>query len=346
MRIWINLIWMLVLLSCVGPSQEVVKKLKVKDLVIHTNSVIEVLQKQKFYVLQGKPDESNKIVLKDVSINSKSAQLVLDTGASSSFISLKYLKRFHLKKYDYHEDKKPIFITAFGDPKASSFPTLAEEVNIGGLILNSWPFSVDEISVKHGLLGVDFLCYANAIIFCRPGLIGFSMTHQPAQNLNILLKEYGYTEVDALIPEKTEYKGVRIQWMENGKLFDLSSSVFFIPFCFEGMEGIALVDTGAPFTVIDWDLAKEMNLRIDFNYNILADLEGNIGTLSATKIKNWSIGNYHIGKASVGVVKSPKKDNRGSLNSKYRTVGVIGLDTLIEHNAIIDFGNKKLYFQR
>jgi hypothetical protein len=237
---------------------------------------------------------------------------------------------------------KPIFITAFGDPEVDTFPTVAEEVNIGGLILNSWPFSVHEISLKHGLLGVDFLCYANAVIFCRFGLIGFSMSHQPAQNLNVMLKEYGYTEVEFLVPKKSENKGVRIKWMENGKLVDLSSSVFFVPFCFEGREGIALVDTGAPFTVIDWDLAKEMDLRIDFDYNILADLQGNIGTLSATKIKNWSIGNYHIGKAYVGVVKPPKKNNHGP----YRTVGVIGLDTLIEHHAIIDFGNKRLYFQR
>lgn len=345
-KIWINLICCIILFSCVELPKEALKKIEVNDLVTHTNLILKELEKQKFYIIKERANDSNKIVLKAVSINGKSAQLLLDTGASSSFISHKYLEHFQLKKYDYHEDRMPLFKTAFGDPKADTLPAVAEAFSIGSLMFESWPFTVGKCSVKHGLLGVDFLCFTNAVIFCRPGLIGFSMTHSPAQNLDVMLKEYGYTEVELLVPEKIEKTGVNIRWVENGKMVDLSSSVFFVPFCFEEIEGIALVDTGAPFTIIDWDLAREMELRIDADYNILVDLERNIGTLAATKIKNWSIGNYHLGQAYVGVVESTKKDTLYSLNSKYRKVGVVGLDTLIEHNAIIDIGNKKLYFQR
>ncbi len=198
---------------------------------------------------------------------------MLDTGASSSFISHKYLEHFQLKKYDYHEDRVPIFKAAFGDPKADTFPAVAEEFSIGGLKFESWPFTIGKCSFKHGLLGVDFLCFTNAVIFCRPGLIGFSTKHRPAQNLDIMLKEYGYTEVELLALEKNKKTGVNIQWVKNGEIAALSSSVFFVPFCFEGIEGIALLDTGAPFTIIDWDLAREIGLRIESDYNILADIE-------------------------------------------------------------------------
>ena len=346
MKYWINLIWILVLLSCVNFPQEAQKKVDVKELVTHTNLILQELEKQKFYMIKEKPDDSNKIMLEDVSINGKSAQLVLDTGASATFINQKYVERFHLKRYDYHKDKDPLYQTAFGNPEADTFPAVAEEFNIGGLIFNSWPFTVNKCSVKHGLLGMDFLHFTNTVIFCRPGLIGFSTTHKPAQNLDGMLNACGYTQVDFLVPEKLEKMGVGIHWMENGETVELSSTVFFVPFSFEGIDGIALVDTGAPYTVIDWDLAKEMGLRIDPDYSILVDLKRNIGTLAATKIKNWSIGDYRIGKAYVGVVESLKKDNPGASESEHRTVGIVGLDTLIEHNAIIDIGNKKLYFQR
>ena len=117
----------------------------------------------------------------------------------------------------------------------------------------------------------------------------------------------------------------------------LQSGIFYVPFCLNGVETFALVDTGANSTSIDVATAKALNMHIlSYRQGFSLDVAGNKSPISETYIKKLSIGEYEIDKmyASVfygeDVVRAP----------------LLGLDTLILHNAIIDIGNRKLYLQK
>jgi predicted aspartyl protease len=322
-------------------------RLPIDELLLHVNYVLKELKSQGFSVIIAKP-EKNRINIA-VRINGKEGRLLLDTGASFTFLSDQYLKRFQLSEYAYMEGRNPSIQTYLGGEISDSFPTKADKFEIGNRVFQPWPFDVNKSSpsfIKHGALGVDFLHFTSSVLICRAGALFLSSDDQPARNIGCELKKLGYTEIELLMRQTSG--GIEIKRQMEGYDRLLRSGVFAVPICFEGIGGMALLDTGAPCTSIDKSLAKKTDKRIKYHPHVrIRDAKGKSARVSSICLSNLCVGDYCLEDHQyVAVIDHSSANEKRGLKAKYPLAGVIGFDILATNNAIIDFGNRRLYMQK
>ncbi len=319
-------------------------KLPIDELMLHINYVQKELKSQGFGLVIAKP-EKNRINI-PVKINEQEGRLFLDTGASFTSLSNRYLKRFQLSEYAYMEGGNPSIRTSLGGEINNYFPTKAEKFEIGNLVFHPWPFVVHKATMKHGLLGADFLHFTSSVIICRAGAVFLSPEGQPARNIGRELKKFGYTEIKLLM--KYGFGGIDIKRQIKGDDRLLISGVFVVPISFEGIEGLALLDTGTKYTSIDKSLLKNTNKRMKYLPHIrFRDVMGNSAGVSSICLTNLCVGDYCLeDRQDVAVIDLSSADKKRELKEKSYLAGLIGFDILVSNNAIIDFGNRRLYMQR
>lgn len=320
-------------------------KLPIDELLLHVNYVLKELKSQGFGVIIAKP-EKNRINMA-VKINGQEGRFLLDTGASFTSLSNRYLKRFQLSEYAYKEGRNPSIRTYLGGEINDSFPTKAEKFEIGNRVFHPWPFVVvRKARMKHGLLGVDFLHFTSSVIICCPGAVFLSPDGQPARNIGRELKKFGYTEIELLMSDGLG--GIDIKRQMEGYDRLLRSGVFVVPISFEGIEGMALLDTGAPYTSIDKFLSKKTDKRMKYHPHVrFMDVKGKSARVSSICLTNLCVGDYCLeDQQYVVVIDHSSANEKCKLKAKSPLAGVIGFDILASNNAIIDFGNRRLYMQK
>ncbi len=316
------------------------KTIPLDNVLEHVNSVLDELQNQGFTAYKCK-FRRNKIWV-DVKINNRNAEFLLDTGASFTFLNKKYVDDFNLKtKTSIKETDAPIF-TFFGE--LTGFERrLANQFKIAGFNFRPWPMIVHETDQEEGVLGVDFLHFGNAVIIPRFGLLLINITHQAAQNMSDSLKELGYAEFDLTLLKTKE----EIKWKEKGKEYVLESGVFVVDIKFDSLKGNVIIDTGAPFTAIYRGYISKSGKKIHSHKNYqFEDAAGNITYAAGALFDTLWVNDYKLATDHYVVAAEDVKIWVATRGYMLPHIGVIGYDLLSRNNAIIDFGNRKLYLQR
>ena len=111
---------------------------------------------------------------------------------------------------------------------------------------------------------------------------------------------------------------------------------------------MALLDTGAPCTSIDKSLAKKTDKRIKYHPHVrIRDAKGKSARVSSICLSNLCVGDYCLEDHQyVAVIDHSSANEKRGLKAKSPLAGVIGFDILATNNAIIDFGNRRLYMQK
>jgi predicted aspartyl protease len=316
------------------------------------NVLVAELVKQKFDVIRSVSFSPKYLVL--AKINNVAEMMIVDTGASSSFIKTEGSERLKLQRMVVPAKKWPAFTTFLNDKMTETYPVLAQTFNIGKTVLKPWPFVVSKESVADSILGCDFLHFTSAIFICNPGILLATVDKKPARNIDTILRSYGYQEID-LIMEKSRYIDIK---QEDGNQYkSLDSGVFSVPVVVDGESGMCLVDTGAFFTAVDSTLiGKGFWVGKQYMGSYVSDAKGNRKGIRTIRLQQFSIGGVDIGKeVEVGYLAMsgdreifPKTEENYVMLPKQdrRRLGIIGTDILRQQNAIIDFGNRKLYLKR
>lgn len=106
--------------------------------------------------------------------------------------------------------------------------------------------------------------------------------------------------------------------------------------------GDFIIDTGASVTVID--------KQTPFSYEPLDDVSeinsggvcGEINEVQLVNIKSLQIGNHTIENIRAAVIDLQYVNSLYEKHLQRRVAGLLGCDFLVEHEAIIDYGNKEL----
>ena len=309
-----------------------------KEILKSVSFVLESLQNQGFSGVIGKAKNSKIFV--PVKINNIPGELFLDTGATYTFLTYDQIKKFHLKTIDA-TNKKENIITWFGsisDHKRA----LANRFQIGNHIFSPWPFIVSSEN-KMPVIGTDFLHFTNAVIICKYSTMLFNVNHQKAVGLSDSLKKFGYTEFDLLMSESGSIS--KLSYRDENGTHSLNFGTFLIKGNFNGIEGILLIDTGAHYTSVDYELARMTGRKIRKQNKIyFVDAIGNIEYPSVIFADSLKVGDYFLSKKRFFPIFEDINKNDNSYSLPY--LGAIGMDYLTRNNAIIDFGNRKLYLIR
>ncbi len=128
----------------------------------------------------------------------------------------------------------------------------------------------------------------------------------------------------------------------------LKKGILFAPATIDDMSGFFMIDTGAFMTLVN-------SARIDRKFwevrpqagHYIIDAKGNGERVDIINFRIFRLGDMDIDKKTeVAYVEMGKKDYINSKSGKIPIIGVIGVDILRSHNAIIDFGNRKLYLHK
>jgi hypothetical protein len=121
---------------------------------------------------------------------------------------------------------------------------------------------------------------------------------------------------------------------------------FLVPVIINDVYGYAIIDTGSPYTMIDSTKFEHEIFRTTTysNYHI-TDVKGTRRSLNTLKLDKFMIDKYSINQhLTVPFMKMESRDFK-TREKNIILLGLIGLEILISHNAIIDFGNHKLYLR-
>jgi gag-polyprotein putative aspartyl protease len=308
------------------------------------NLIIDELMKQDFDLVKSEWITSNYTI--EVKINNIPETMILDTGASFTFLRDDNYSKFNLKKISTPDESSLNVDTLFSKQVTNLYTALADTFIIGRTELMPWPFVLGNKFINDAVLGCDFLHFTSAVLICDAGVLLISIEHIPASNIGNILKRKGYSEIDLIIAKEKKHINMKHQLGDNYKTLD--SGVFFVPVSFEDMKGLFLIDTGGEFTLIDSAQVKRSFSEITtYRSHYLEDATGKRKDINSISVENFQIGNFNVGnKVKVGFMELNKTDYIDSTNRRIPVLGIIGVDILCKNNAVIDFGNHKLYLQR
>jgi predicted aspartyl protease len=246
----------------------------------------------------------------------------VDTGAPRSIIDTELAKRLELQAVEQ------LKASQYDADKGSTFPIVEpDDLQIG--MFHAGRVACVERSIKNirslrttvwngkfektGLIGLDLLARYGAIINIRAGKIFFSPTG------NLGMSRQGYEQIGfTYVP--LAFTGGRL--VVNGTL---------------SREKCAfLIDTGAPFTVLDESVRRQAN--IPFNKAgtlMLPFIRGAVFRVNSGTAGDFKIGDYDAKGATLCFAPfSPRP-----------FAGIIGVDFLYYRSALIDIGGRALYLK-
>lgn len=301
------------------------------EILKYVSFVLESLQNDGFSGVIGKAKESKIFV--PVKVNGISDEFFIDTGATYSYLNQKQKSKYHLKKIRT-VDKNSNIVTWFGSI-SNHERAVANVFQLGEHKFSPWPFIISSGNIKP-VLGSDFLHFTNAVLICRYSTLLFNSAHTKAVGLSDSLKKFGYKEFNLHLSG-----GGSLGGLLNSDSAKTDIGTFLIRASFNGIEGMILIDTGAQFTTIDHQLAEMTGRKIRKQDTIyFIDALGNESYPSVIFADSLKIGNYVLSQKQF----FPIFENiNASKSYDLPYLGAIGMDYLTKNNAIIDFGNHKLY---
>lgn len=173
------------------------------------------------------------------------------------------------------------------------------------------------------ILGLDFLKAHYAFINCRAPCL--------------------YLRTEPLPPEKSEEleQTLRASGMTVTNLLEFGA--FYVKTTVGDSPALFLVDTGASFTVIDWNQLEALKLPHRDALGEAHDLASNKRELQFTDVPSFKIGACEMKKLRVGVL-SLKETNTERQQLGLKPIqGILGPEVLYQGCALIDCAGKRLF---
>ena len=277
----------------------------------------------------------NKMIM-SVRINGYPANLLVDTGASQAILDKDIAESAGVKPFQralnqVHFSVPSQVFTMGSEINGQLLPVgLAQNITAGGMNFRSTPVAVRSSSHSSsgtgaghvdGVLGLDILLRHKAVINCRTKLIFFKVDQGRQMNLNFIAASEKFTRVP-------------IQREENGALTVRCS--------IRGQPVHLLVDTGAFVTTLHDAFVKSLGIgseptRISAQFG-----HGQSKRISAAKITDLCIGAFKVPSEKFGVARLP---SFALQQGSSRIAGILGMDTLYIHHAIIDLDGLSLFLK-
>lgn len=317
------LILAFICVSCSFIKKDIERSKQIKSNIL---TAIKLLENQNFVGMKGRSSNNNLIF--DGKINNISTSFTLDSGATSSYINYSYAKKLHL--IDNISKKALSEIgTAFGSVNKGEMLEIPV-FTISGLEFSNWPVHLVDSRFKKLTIGSDFLIFNNSVLFCKYGILMNSVDNEKADSLHAFLIKNDFATTSLVNPFGYEY---------TDDIPDFQNILFFIKTIIDGEEQLMLVDTGADFTTAFREHSTYLQSDIKRTNTRLVDASGKSKSLNITYIDSMMIQNFCFLKNN----KLAIVDNNLTIGDA-KVYGTLGLDLLAKKGAVLDFGNKIMYF--
>jgi predicted aspartyl protease len=278
------------------------------------------------------------------SINNKHAALMIDTGAPVTIIDKNSAGTFGLKVENTTINVGRIF----GKRWERYGVSLAKSIGMGNCVVTNVPVAladtsdlnpdasaaatgthistVNRLPHVNGLLGVREMNKFGMIIDCARQMLYINPNGPNAavsQKLANFLSGRGFTR----IPMRLD-----------------SGNHLEVPAVLNGHPTRLIVDTGAAVTTLDRRMASQAGVSIGGTAFVEDAGEGRVERLGTGDIKDLTIGDFTIPKASVGVV-NVSGEMLHSKSAEESNSGLIGAEYLAWNFAVIDVGGMALYLR-
>ena len=263
-----------------------------------------------------------------VLINDHPAWFVVDTGAALSIVDSTKAKALGLPIGGSVYLPKRIEVNSRVVPVA-----FVKALRVGSRDLGAGPVALTDLSEfrtqlkgsnavnMDGIIGLDILQWTNAVIDCRNQRIYFESTEDHSGKEAVrAARRNGSHRVPLNI---TKSGALEVE----GRL--AQSAYSFV------------VDTGGFATLIPLQVARETGVAIVGTTANAKGIHSSARPVGVAVASEVALGKYSLGPMVVGVTGLPNGPD--DLTRPFG--GLLGADFLIGHNAIIDVGNKVMYFR-
>ena len=265
----------------------------------------------------------NKMIM-PVNINGQPANLLVDTGSSHVMLDADTAVSFGIKP-----SQRGLRYIRFNEINGQELPLgfaqnlTAGSMSFGSILITLRNSSYSSVGGAHidGVLGLDILSRYKAVINCRTKLVFFKVD----QARQMQLSSVASTEKFVKIPLRRE---------ESGALT--------VPCSVHGQPARLLVDTGAFITIFQEAFLKSVAIPLEATRVSAHFPRGVARNVRAGQIDDLRIGGFKTPPAKFGVTALP---NFTLLRGSARIGGILGIDTLYNCHAIIDFDGMNLFLK-
>jgi predicted aspartyl protease len=275
----------------------------------------------------------NKMIM-SVRINGQPANLLVDTGASQVILDKDIADLAGVKPFQRVQNQVDFSVpsqvfTMGSEINGQLLPVgLAHNITAGSMNFGSNPVALRDSphsggGTGHvdGVIGLDILFRHKALINCRTKLVFFKVDQARRINLGSVAASEKFTRVP-------------IQRAETGALS--------VPCSIRGQPTRLLVDTGAFVTILHEGFVKSLGLAAEPTRISAQFGRGASKQINAAKIDDLNIGGFKAPPKKIGVAPLPQFAlQQGSS----KIAGILGIDALYIHHAIIDLDGMNLFLK-
>jgi predicted aspartyl protease len=265
----------------------------------------------------------NKMII-SVRINGQRASLLVDTGSNQVILDAKAAESFGVQPSQL--DLRYIRFTRINGqllPIGFAQSLIAGGMNFGSTLVTLRDSSHSDTGGTRvdGFLGLDLLIQHKAVINCRTKLIFFKVDQTRQTDLSSVASAEKFTK----IPLRRE---------ENGAIT--------VPCSIRGQPARLLVDTGAFITIFHEAFLKSLGVPVETTRVSAYFARGTERKVRAGQINDLKIGGFKTPPSKFGVTTLP---NFTLSQNSTKISGILGMDTLYNYHAIIDFDGMNLFLK-
>jgi predicted aspartyl protease len=265
----------------------------------------------------------NKMIM-SVRVNGQPANLLVDTGSNQLILDAEAAESFGVRP-----SQRGLRYIRFTQIQGESLPVgFVQNISAGSASFGSSLAALrrsSQADASHaafdGVLGLDILLRRRALINCRTRLVFF----QVDQGHHISLGSVAASEKFTRIPIRRE---------ETGALT--------VPCSIRGQTARVLLDTGAFVTIFHEGFVKSLGLAVEPTRVSAQFGRGASKRINAAKINDLRVGTFNISPEKFGVAPLPQFALQ---QGDTRIAGILGMDTLYIHHAIIDLDGMNLFLK-
>lgn len=264
-------------------------------------------------------------------VNGQDIEWMIDTGSTYTLIPRKQRELYSLSPSDT-KGKPTQLVTMSGNTIESVKGVQAETLTVGRIGISHFPvklFGIDGIRSLMiedgiGIIGGDWFLKKNTILLCGGAKLASTPQSFANQSWKTHLTNLGYHS----IPLAT----------------DVGYHLFSVPISLGSQTLSALVDTGAPHTILPKSFAAHSQDAQIKETDIIFDGSGSARRSEKTILSDLKVGPHPAGTLQCNVIDFTQmtEKQRKQFPDGYSSV-ILGLDFLIQHQAIIDYRNQVLY---
>src|SRR5437879_805442 len=278
------------------------------------------------------------------SINNKRAALMIDTGAPVTIIDKNSAGTFGLNV----ENTTINVGRSFGKRWERYGVSVAKSIALGNCVVTNVPVALADTSDMNAdapgaaigthISAVNRLPHLNGLLGARE-MTKFGMIIDCARQMLYINPNGPNTAVSQKLASFLSGRGfTRIPMrLDSGNHLE-------VPAVLNGHPTRLIVDTGAAVTTMDRRMASQAGVSIGASGFVEDAREGRVDRLGTGDIKDLTIGDFTIPRATVGVV-NVSGEMLHSKSAEESNAGLIGAEYLAWNFAVIDVGGMALYLR-